>query len=313
MNWQPSAAAHALRARAGLLAQTRAFFAQRDVLEVQTPVLSRFAISTPQIDSFEVMPGARYLRTSPELAHKRLLAAGLGDIYELGPVFRVGEQGAHHGCEFTLLEWYRLGFDEHALMTEVAQLLAQCVPTVSGAGQRLRYADALLEHAGLDLWCCGDQDIANVLTAHTRLPDAQLARDELLDLVFAVVIAPTFDPGSVTFLYDYPASQAVLAALSDDDPRVARRFEAYVGELELANGFFELRDGDVQRARFAQDNALRAERGQRECPPDEAFLSALESGLPACAGVALGFDRMVMLATGERDIRATLAFEYDQA
>ncbi len=198
-------------------------------------------------------------------------------------------------------------------MTEVATLLATLVPTVSGEGRRLSYTQALEEHAGLDLWRSSDRDMANVLAQHTGLPDGPLVRDELLDLVFALVVAPSFDAHSVTFVHDYPASQAVLAALSEDDPRVARRFEAYVGEIELANGFFELRDADIQRARFARDNEIRAASGLDVCPPDDAFLSALEAGLPECAGVALGFDRMVMLATGEQDIRATLAFEFDQA
>lgn len=311
-DWRPGADARVLRERARLLATIRAFFAARDVLEVTTPVLSRYAIPTPAIDSFEAGPPTRFLRTSPELAIKRLLANGLGDAYELGPVFRQGEVGRRHNPEFTLLEWYRVGWDEHRLMDEVAQLVAELLGGLE-APRRAPYGTWLHRATGLDVHAASEEALRCVLLEHTELPDTPLTRDDLLDLVFAYVVAPTFPTSSLTFVHDYPASQAVLAQLSDADPRVARRFEVYLGELELGNGFFELRDAAEQRERFARENDVRRAQGKAECPADEAFLAALEAGLPECAGVAVGVDRIVMLATGVDDIASTLAFGFDVA
>lgn len=310
--WRPSASVRVLRERARLLASIRTFFAERSVLEVTTPVLSRYAIPTPAIDSFETGSPPRFLRTSPELAIKRLLASGLGDAYELGPVFRQGEAGRRHNPEFTLLEWYRVGWDEHRLMDEVAALLATLLPDL-GAARSAPYAGWLVDATGLDLHSASDDALRAALIEHTQLPDAPLTRDDLLDLLFAYAVAPTFPADALTFVYDYPASQAVLAQLSADDPRVARRFEIYLGGLELGNGFFELRDAREQRARFEKENAIRHALCKPDCPPDEAFLAALDSGLPECAGVAMGVDRIVMLATGCGDIASTLAFGFDLA
>lgn len=313
MEWRPGAAPESLAERARLLTAVRDFFRARGVMEVQTPVLSRHAVPTPHIDSFAVDGGERFLRTSPEFAHKRLLAAGCGDIYEIGPVFRAGELGRRHNAEFTLLEWYRIGLDEYELMREVGRLIAMLVPAVRGEPCLLTYAQALRRYASVDLWQDDDAALRKALLATTRLPESSLSRDDLLDLLFATVVAPRFATDTVTFVYAYPASQAALAELSDDDARVARRFEAYVGGLELANGFFELRDAGLQRARFDEDNRERARRGKPPVTVDERFLAALKSGLPECAGVALGFDRVVMLATGADHIRDTMAFDFDLA
>ncbi|MEO1575255.1 MAG: EF-P lysine aminoacylase EpmA, partial [Pseudomonadota bacterium] len=250
--------------------------------------------------------------TSPELAIKRLLASGLGDAYELGPVFRQGEAGRRHNPEFTLLEWYRVGWDEHRLMDEVAELLAALLGDL-GAPRRAAYGDWLQRATGLDVHDATTRDLRAALSEFTELSDAPLTRDDLLDLLFAYAVAPTFPTSALTFVHDYPASQAVLAQLSEDDPRVARRFEVYLGELELGNGFYELRDADEQRARFERENDLRRALGKPTCAPDEAFLAALAAGLPECAGVAIGVDRIVMLATGVDDIAATLAFGFDVA
>lgn len=313
MDFRPGATRTTLAARARLIERIRAFFAQRKVLEVQTPVLSRYAITTPHIDSFALDAGARFLRTSPELAHKRLLAAGSGDIYELGPVFRRGEQGARHNSEFTLLEWYRLGYSEHQLMDEVALLCGSVLDILTAPPRRLSYADAMSSHARIDVFSATDEALLAAVASRIPLPEVQLARDDLLDLLFAAAVAPGFSSDQITFVYDYPATQAVLAALSTDDPRVARRFEAYVGPLELANGFYELRDAQEQRARFERDNEQRRNMGKPTCDLDEAFLDALEAGLPECAGVAVGVDRLVMLATGKSHIRETVAFDFDRA
>ncbi len=311
--WRPSARIEVLRQRAQLAARTRAFFAQRGVLEVSTPVLSRYPIPTPNIQSFATRGPKRFLRTSPELAHKRLLAAGSGDVYELGPVFRQGEQGGRHNSEFTLLEWYRVGFDEHQLMHEVNDYLCAIIDNFDRAAQVLTYHEAFEAATGVDVWAADNHRLEACLAQVTTLPDAALGRDDLLDLIFSLVVAPTFEPDRVTLVHDYPASQAVLAALSSSDARVARRFEAFVGPLELGNGFYELRDADEQRRRFDNDNAIRAKLDQPACEADDAFLAALASGLPECAGVAIGFDRVVMLATGTTDIAATLAFDFDRA
>lgn len=311
--WRPNADFRILRQRATLAALTRAFFDQRGVVEVFTPVLSRFPIPTPNIESFATRSPTRYLRTSPELAHKRLLAAGSGDIFELGPVFRRSEQGARHNSEFTLLEWYRVGFDEHRLMLEVNDYLCGMIPALHGTPTVMTYADAVGQATDIDIRQASDEDLEAALAKVTELPETPWRRDDLLDLLFSLVVAPTFDPDRVTLIHDYPATQAVLAALRATDPDVARRFEAFVGPLELGNGFYELRDASEQRARFARDNVVREQLGQVTCEADSAFLAALEHGLPECAGVAVGFDRVVMLATGTSDIAATLAFGFDHA
>jgi len=313
VEWRPGASPATLAERARLLMRTRDFFRVRGVMEVQTPVLCGYAVPTPQIDSFAVADPVRFLRTSPEFAHKRLLAAGCGDIYELGPVFRSGELGARHNAEFTLLEWYRLGIDEHELMREVALLISALLPDTARQPRYLTYAEALRRHASIDLWRDDVRALRAAIESATELPQAALSRDDLLDLVFATVVAPAFEPDRVTFVHDYPATQASLAALADHDPNVARRFEAYVGPLELANGFYELRDATEQRSRFDQDNMRRDVLGKPRVTADERFLAALASGLPACAGVALGFDRVVMLATGSGHIRQTLAFDFNHA
>lgn len=310
--WRPSATRARLLARARLATRTREFFARHGVLEVTTPLLSRYPIPTPAIDSFKTSAPRRYLRTSPELALKRLLAADIGDVFELGPVFRVGEQGHRHNPEFTLLEWYRVGWDEHRLMAEVASLLAELLPGLT-APHVVTYADALQSATGLCPFTAPDAALTGELEKHTAPPDAALSRDDLLDLLFATAVAPGFADSALTFVHDYPASQAALAQVSADDPRVARRFEVYLGSLELGNGFYELRDADEQRARFEADNAQRRADAKPPCDADEAFLAALTSGLPECAGVAVGFDRVVMLATGAQDIAETLSFSFDLA
>ncbi|MFK7886682.1 MAG: EF-P lysine aminoacylase EpmA [Gammaproteobacteria bacterium] len=311
--WRPDADLDTLRQRAALCARTRSFFAQRDVLEVTTPVLSRFPIPTPNIQSFATQAPARFLRTSPELAHKRLLAADSGDIYELGPVFRQGEQGTRHNSEFTLLEWYRIGFDEYELMQEVNAYLCAMIPALTEPPEVASYAQAVKRSTGLDIWSADLEQLRELLETVTALPAGELHRDDLLDLVFSLMVAPTFAADRVTLIHDYPASQAVLAALSDTDSRVARRFEAFVGPLELGNGFYELRDAQEQRRRFERDNQIRKQLGQPACAADTAFLAALDAGLPECAGVAVGFDRVVMLATGKLDIAQTLTFAFDTA
>ncbi len=308
-----------LRARADALAQVRAFFAARDVLEVQTGLLVAHAITDPNIESFEVptQDGVRYLHTSPEFAMKRLLAEGSGDIWQLAPVFRAGERSATHSPEFTLLEWYRLGFDLDALMREttalVHALLSRRKPTAAEP-ELLTYRDAFQRELRIDVFETSDVALAEAARAAglagSSITDA--SRDEVLDFLVAVVIGPRLGRGRLTCLHHYPASQASLARLDAADPRTALRFELYSEGVELANGFVELGDAEEQRRRFEADNARRAVRRQPVRPPDEWLLQALPA-LPSCAGVAVGFDRVLMLATGEARIEGVQAYAFERA
>jgi lysyl-tRNA synthetase class 2 len=297
-----------------MLKTARAFFEQRGVLEVETPTLSAAAVSDPQIESLATriagIPGSRYLCPSPEYAMKRLLAAASGDIYQVCKVFRDAERGRWHNPEFTMIEWYRVGFDDTLLMNEVEALIAALLAPARalGAAERLSYSDALRRHAGVDAF---DSTEDELLDAARRLGihcDAQLDRDAKLDLLMGLIVGPRLGRGNPCFVCDYPATQAALARLKPGLPRVAARFELYLDGLELANGFHELAQPEEQRARFTRDLALRATRGQVQPPLDENFLAALKSGLPDCAGVALGFDRLVAIAIGADKLADAMAF-----
>ncbi|MBS0613087.1 MAG: EF-P lysine aminoacylase GenX [Proteobacteria bacterium] len=317
-DWRPTANRAALELRARMLARTRKFFAKRGVLEVQTPILSAAGSSDPQIDSLHTRiagrPQAWYLNTSPEFAMKRLLAAGSGDIYQLSKVFRDGEIGRWHEPEFSLLEWYRVGFDDHALMDEVAELLATLLPaSPAGAPERLSYREALQRHAGVDSHSATDEDLAQAARRAGIDCPSELDRDARLDLLMSLVVGPKLGRGRITFVCDYPASQAALARLKPGQPAAAARFELYREGIELANGFHELTDADEQRARFERDLELRRQRGQPTPPMDERLLAALAAGMPDCAGVALGFDRLVAVALGADRLAPALSFVLDNA
>jgi elongation factor P--(R)-beta-lysine ligase len=310
-----------LRLRAAALAQVREFFATRGVLEVQTSPVVRHAVTDPNIESLTVDCGAgdlRYLHTSPEYAMKRLLAAGSGDIYQVCPVFRAGERSAWHSPGFTMIEWYRAGFDLPQLMRETAQLTrALLAPRLAlpEEPELLSYAQAFETHLGVDVFAATQADLARV-AATAGLAQSSIAgaaRDELLDFLVASVIGPRLGRGRLTCLHGYPASQASLAQLDAADARTALRFELYAEGVELANGFVELADAAEQRRRFDADNALRLARGQRAVVPDEDLLAALGGGLPPCAGVALGFERVLMLASGSPHIDAVLALPFDRS
>lgn len=299
--WRPGADRATLQRRAACLATIRAFLAERGVLEVQPPCLGPAAME-PALESLAV-PGAAadggplYLQTSPESAMKRLLAAGSGDIYYLGPAWRAGERGRWHAVELTLLEWYRVGLDHHQLMDEVAALVA----AVGGERpvERLSYAEAFRAHAGIDPLAASEAEIAAALhAAGIELQGAAPGRDAALDLLLSHTVGPALGRGTITLLHGFPASQAALARLDDADPRTARRFECFVDGLEIANGYHELTDPAAQRARFEAEQAERRRAGQPVYALDEALLAALEAGLPECAGVALGVDRLVAVAVG---------------
>ncbi len=317
-DWRPTASSDALRRRAAALAATRAFFAARGVLEVETPALVNAPVSDINIESARVtvdgLPGVRYLHTSPEYAMKRLLAAGAGDIYQICRVFRGGERGRMHNPEFTMVEWYRLGFSLEALMHEVAALLRE----LSGGSpptELISYRDAVRDAVGVDPLEAPDADIRRAACA-LGLDETQAARgsrDDLLDFIIATRVGPSLGHDRLTFLHRYPASQAALARLDAADARVALRFELYHQGVELANGYHELANSAQLAQRFAADQKLRGERSRAVNPLDRRLLAALDAGLPDCVGVALGFDRVLMLALGARSIEEVLSFPVETA
>ena len=301
-----------------MLAAARRFFDARGVLEIDTPVLSRAAVSDPQIDSIrarlDLRPGHDYyLRTSPEFPMKRLLAAGYPDIYEIARVFRDGEAGPRHQPEFTLVEWYRLGLGLDDIMRETVEfaraLLEERQPDQPPF--YTTYRDAFIAHAALDPFTAGLDELRRVSGADERLVAAMGdRRDDWLDLVLATRVAPAFGGRRLTVLHHYPASQAALARLAPETPEVAERFEVFCGELELANGFVELADAAEQAARFERDQALRKAGGKALRPFDRQLIAALEAGLPACAGVAVGFDRLLMINEGTDDVSDVMSFPF---
>ncbi len=314
MEWRPSASRETLVHRARLLARVRDYFAATGALEVETPSLSRTAITDVHLSSVGAnVCGRRFhLHTSPEYAMKRLLAAGYGDIWQLARVYRDGEAGRWHQPEFVLLEWYRLGLDHHALMRDVETLALDLLrPTRAlAATESLSYRDALRAHAGLDAVPASAGDVVTRLRQSGIDVPAGLDtdRDACLDLLMSTVVGPQLGKDRLTFVYDYPASQAALARVRGP---VASRFELYLDGIELANGFHELNDAAEQRQRFEQDRSARAQRGLPAAASDERFLAALGNGLPDCAGVALGFDRLVMCALQLRHINAATAFPFE--
>jgi lysyl-tRNA synthetase class 2 len=302
-----------------MLKTAREFFEHRGVLEVETPILSAAAVSDPQIESLATqiagLAGRRYLCPSPEYAMKRLLAAGSGDIYQICKVFRDAERGRWHNPEFTMIEWYRLGLDDTALMNEVEALIGALLAPARGLGpaERLSYSEALQRHAGVDAFNSTDDELLHAARLHGIHCDAQLDRDAKLDLLMGLIVGPRLGRGNPCFVCDYPATQAALARLKPGLPQVAARFELYLDGLELANGFHELAQPEEQRARFMKDLLLRAARAQVQPPLDENFLAALKSGLPDCAGVALGFDRLVAIALGADKLADAMAFSIENA
>lgn len=318
--WWPVAGTDVLRLRARMRRRLRAFFDASDVLEVDTPALSAAAPTEPRVEPVRarVLGEDRFLQTSPEFPMKRLLAAGVGDCWQLARVYRDGERGRWHQPEFDLLEWYRLGFDHHELMEEVEAVIAGMLAPERRvqAADYIAYADAFRRYAGVDPLTAGMDELRAVADNHGLSPVPGLDdqdRDGWLDRLLTGLVAPRFAPDRLTFLYDWPASQAALARIDSADPRIAARFEAFWGELELANGFHELADAAEQRARFEAENRARYAEGVATIPLDERLLAALEAGLPDCAGVALGFDRLVMLAAGADTIDAVLPFPFERA
>lgn len=316
MSWRPTASIATLEMRAQMLRAARDYFAATRATEVETPTLSAAAVTDLHLASVaaRVSGQARYLHTSPEYAMKRLLAAGSGDIWQIARVYRDGESGRYHNPEFTLIEWYRVGLDHHRLMDDVERLIAAMLPPsrMFDRSERLSYREALQLHAGIDAF----DDPVVVLIAALRNFDVDVPagleqdRDAVLDLIVSTCVGPKLGRERLAFIYDYPASQAALARIRGP---VASRFEAYLDGIELANGFHELGDPREQRRRFEHDLAERKKRNLPLPAVDENFLAALEHGLPDCAGVAMGFDRLAMCAAGAAHIDEVLAFPFERA
>lgn len=301
--WRPIGDVRVARQRALLLQRAREFFAQKTILEVDTPCIGEAAVSDPNIESMHTTlaldPGRNfYLQTSPELHMKRLLADGFPDIFEICKVFRDAEIGRHHQPEFTLIEWYRLGFDLDAMISETIDFIEALIDPsriVAGA-DKLSYRDAFLRYAGIDPLSAGFDEVTGKLDADPDLKASLKGSvDAALDLMLATHIAAQFSADRLTVIFHYPANQAALARINPVDRSVADRFEVFFGSLELANGYVELTDAGEQRQRCEADQEKRRQRGVAIRPVDENFLASLDSGLPACAGVAVGFDRLLMI------------------
>ncbi|MES9833007.1 MAG: elongation factor P--(R)-beta-lysine ligase [Candidatus Thiodiazotropha sp. DIVDIV] len=320
--WRPSASFAMMRRRGKLLRDLRDYFWQAGVLEVETPVCSRFANTDPAIDSFKTNytgPDAAqglalYLQTSPEFPMKRLLSAGSGAIYQICKVFRDGELGGRHNPEFTLLEWYRPEYDHLMLMDEVADVV-NAVSDTKLLVEKLTYQAAFEQFLQINPHTADIEQLrANAID--NQLPgieDLELDRDGWLDLLLSHLIEPHLGEQKMTFLYDYPASQAALAKVSAESPAVAERFELYMSGIEIANGYHELDDPDEQKQRFTKDNQCRLEAGRSTLPMDEWLLEGLSEGLPHCSGVALGVDRLLMVLSGCSTINDVISFDFSRA
>lgn len=320
--WQPTAQIETLKKRARILQNVRAFFAERNVLEVQVPSITSASVTEVHIDSIplELLSGKAYLQTSPEYPMKRLLAAGIGDCYYLGSVFRQGESGGRHNPEFTMLEWYRLDFELEYLITEVIDLTEKIVPNISSI-QTFTYAGLVRKYTGVDVFTTSCDEIKEVLNQKKIDCPKDLENDVdlFLDLLVSTVIFPELENKNpsekvITVIKDYPKSQAALSTIRIDEKgrEVAARFEVFVDGLEIANGYQEVQDADELEARFVQDNLRRKSLNKSEMPIDNYLLDAMRSGLPNCSGVALGFDRLVMLALDKSSIQDVIAFPQDR-
>lgn len=321
-DWRASASHEHLRKRAAVYRYIREFFHVRDVLEVETPILSQAGNTDPNIRSFHLFYGGppaggsvrRWLRTSPEFPLKRLLAGGIGDCYEIGKVFRDGEFGRRHNPEFSMLEWYRVGWNHLRLADEAEALLLGLFAEAGKPLQTLHtnYRKLFMDAIGIDPLLACDASLADAVSARICISLDGLTRDDLLDLLLTHVIEPAFPDNQLTVIHDFPASQCALAKLRQDDVAVAERFEIYIGSSELANGYHELNDAAEQRQRF-EDDVLRRRSGGGELPDmDERLLQSLAS-LPDCAGIAMGLDRLMLCLLGKTEMSEVIAFDFSRA
>ncbi|MCZ6809072.1 MAG: EF-P lysine aminoacylase EpmA [Proteobacteria bacterium] len=318
--WQPLSSVASASRRSAMLKRARVFFEERNILEVDTPILSRFAASDPHIESIEVTlqldpDKSWFLQTSPEYCMKRLLSAGYPDIFEICKVFRDAEAGRYHQPEFTMVEWYRLDFGLNDIVQDTLEFITTLVDAkrFDKAPMLLSHAEAFAEFAGIDSSTADIETLSAAAAADDQLKQSLGdSRDDWLDLILAEKISSKFPTDRLTALCHYPASQAALSRICPDDASVADRFEVFAGDLELANGYVELVDAKEQSSRFEADQSARKLAGRPQRPIDRAFIAALASGLPACAGVAVGFDRVHMLNEGTGDIRQALSFAFER-
>jgi len=313
-DWRASSSVTVARHRAELLARARTYFSDQQVLAVDTPALSEFASTDPNIESCSVQlaTGSRYfLHTSPEFCMKRLLADGYPDIYSICRVFRDGEIGQYHLPEFTMLEWYRLNFNLGDIIADTTALIAACIdkPSLHEDATVVDYSTAFQDSADVDVFNATIDELADAASADDALR-ASIGNDQhaWLDLILSTVVAPAFTSNQLTVLQHYPASQAALARVCPRDKHVADRFEVFYGALELANGYVELTNADEQRFRFDQDIEKRKYAGQSVLLPDAQLLAALDHGLPDCAGVAVGLERLQMIHAQADNIANVVTF-----
>jgi len=320
MSWQPTLTWEYAQKRAQILQKIRHFFEERKVVEVETPALSQGTVTDVHLegiscrynflsDSSAENAATLYLQTSPEFHMKRLLAAGYGCIFQIAKAFRHEEAGRFHNPEFTLLEWYRLGFDHFALMEEVAELLKIILSCEEPT--QITYQQLFIDSLKVDPLSTTRAELLSVIGDHGKLSDwlsTEQDSDILLQFIFSEIIEPNIGNEAPCFVYNFPSSQAALAKTCLEDGRVAERFECYFQGVELVNGFNELTDLDIQLKRFQEDNRKRVQSSLPEKPIDNNFISALSEGLPQCSGVALGIDRLIMLALKVKQIRQVVSF-----
>lgn len=319
LNWQPSATLETLRFRAQLLSQIRKFFSARNVLEVETPLMCHTSVTDPFIESIPVSlrfstqqrPLTYYLQTSPEYAMKRLLAAGSGAIYQICKAFRQGEVGRFHNPEFSMLEWYQPNYNHHQLMDEMDELLRcllKCAPAI-----RYAYSDLFANFLNINVHDINCEQLKKIAQGCDLEIMGDITDDDTwLQLLMDHIIETQLTSSTPVFIYDFPASQSALAKLNDVEPPTAARFEVYIHGIELANGFYELQNADEQRARFEKNLASRQALGAQPMLMDELFLAALTSGLPDCSGVALGIDRLLMIAAQKQNIAEIISFDINR-
>lgn len=308
--WQPCASQDVIQLRARLLEKIRIFMSARQIMEVDTPALNQASIPDSNIDSISASLNLNgdmqsfYLHTSPEVYMKRMLASGSGSIYQVSKVYRNGEIGRQHQPEFSMLEWYRPDFDHHSLMDELNELL---IALDLEKAERSSYENSFLEHLDINPHTAPMSDLQS-LASKLGLHETSDDRSLLLEFLFSHSVSPNLGKDRPIFLYDYPECQAALARLSDTKPITSERFELFIQGMEIANGFHELCDVNEQRQRFENENRRRIRNGKAEIRIDEHFMDALQAGLPKCAGVALGIERLLMVLSGKQDITDVMAF-----
>ena len=325
MTWKSTQSWESAQLKAKLLFKIRSFFANRNIVEVETPTLSQGTVTDVYLDGFTSkynfladtpadVECELYLQTSPEFAMKRLLSSGYGSIYQICKAFRHEATGRYHNPEFTILEWYRVGYDHFQLMNEVEALLVSVL--ACGSAERISYQSLFIKILGIDPLDCNTADLISILTSRNILCDWLLVEpsiDILLQFVFSEIVEPLIGKSAPCFVYDFPSNQASLARISNKDCRVAERFECYFKGIELANGFNELTDAEQQYQRFDEDNKIRKMQGKAPRIIDHRFIDALNNGLPECAGVALGIDRLMMIALDEESIDKVISFPISHA